>query len=125
MYIRRPYIIGYFFSALIGLLLDLFIFQSLIYMGFSPYHANIISSTLAITTCYICMAHFLQFKMNWTTFYIFFIYYNCSIMCFSFIIAYAAEIGHGPPLFYKFFSLPCSFIVNGFFCRYILGIKPI
>lgn len=125
MHIGRTYLLSYFLSALIALLLDLFIFQSLISMGFSSYHANIISSTLAITANYLCLTHLQQFKMNWPTFLIFFIYYNCSIMLFSLIISHSAEIGQRPPLFYKLFSLPCSFIVNGFFCRHILGIKPI
>ena len=117
-------IMSFFIGSLLGVSVDLLIFQGLIYCGVSPFYSNLLSSGAAIVTTYFLVTQrTFQRNPSTTLFMIFFTYYTVSIMFFSFLIHQTVSFTHWPPLLCKTLSLPFSFTTNFLVSSFVLGKK--
>lgn len=117
-------IIRFFCRSLIGVIIDLFVFQIAILVGISPLCANLISSSIAITATYFLISQYV-FEKNFSVkhFLLFFLYYSFSIFAFSLGIHAGVQATGWPPLACKIISLPISFAVNFAFSKLLFGKK--
>lgn len=119
---RYAKVVSFFGGALVGVSLDLCVFQILICYEYSPFNSNVISSGLAICATYFFVSRYtFNKKSNIKVFLLFFIYYSLSILFFSQLIEWMVGVTGVQSLLCKIFSLPISFAVNFFFSRIILG----
>lgn len=115
---------SFFLGSSAGLIVDLTVFQSLTFLGVTPFWANICSSTMAITTTYFAVIRY-TFKVNssWFSFIGFVSWYACSIVFFSAVIHYVILLTGWLPLICKLSTLPFSFSANFIFGYFFLGRK--
>lgn len=117
----RP-VISFFFGSLVGVSIDLMVFQSATLFGLTVFISNLISSSLAVITTYLLVTRY-TFKVAASSvgFALFTGWYVCSITAFSILISYAVDNSTLPVIVCKLLSLPFSFIVNFLFSRLILA----
>ena len=116
--------LGLFMGSLVGLTVDLVVFQWAIYSGLDPCRANMCSAMLAIITTYLFLTNSLfSHRANLKTFVFFFSYSMLSIVCCSLGILYLTQLTSWPPLVSKLMILPFSFMVNASFSHLILRKK--
>ena len=112
--------VAFFWGSAVGLAIDLVGFQILVWVGLLPWQANAISSTLSITAVYLLVTRFsFESRSKLSTYFIFLIWYGCSILFFSVVIQLGVSLLDWHPLTCKLLSVPVSFLLNYFFSRFL------
>lgn len=110
----------FFISSLIGLGVDLLIFQVLVLCNFSLWLANLCSSALAVAVLYFLVSRYtFSGRGSPLAVVIFYTWYFAVIVFFSLLIELTASLSGLPPIFIKAISIPFSFLLNYLFSKYV------
>ena len=112
--------LAFFGGSAVGLVIDLMGFQALLWSGFDPGIANLVSSTVSITAVYLLVSRYsFGASTRLRTYLVFVTWYGSSILLFSLLIQLASIESGWPPLVWKLMSVPVSFTFNYLFSRYL------
>lgn len=104
---------GFFLGSLAGVVVDLAVFQSLVWLGAPAWASNLVSSAAAIVVTYrLVTRHAFDVAGSLLSFVVFVGWYAISISAFSLLIQVVASGTGWPPLVAKVLTLPLSFGVN-------------
>jgi len=112
--------VAFFWGSAVGLMIDLVLFQVLVWLGFDAWLANASSSTVSIAAVYVMVTRYsFDVRAGWGTFVLFCTWYGTSILLFSSLIQVASTELGWLPFGWKLISVPISFGLNYMFSRYL------
>jgi putative flippase GtrA len=109
-----------------GLILDLAIFSSLIYLGLSIFISNIIAGSFAVTFVYFSSARYTFFHKSKFLLikFVYYVFFNISrIYILSITIVFLTEFLHVIPLLPKILVIPVSLYMNFLFMNVLMTNK--